>query len=216
MRLYPEQELQAKFPKAYAYLLSEQEKLKARKGYAQWFSFSAPRNLSIHDRAQIIVPLLANRGLFALVPPETHGELCPMASGGFTITLGREVEVRPEYVLGLINSKLLFWNLQHTSNIFRGGWITCTKQYLGELPIRRIDFSNPADKARHDKMVKWVEQMLAAKQEQAHALMDSNKEYWQRKCDTLDGQIDALVYELYGLTEDEIALVEGTGGEAAA
>ena len=31
-----------------------------------------------------------------------------------------------------------------------------------------------------------------------------------RKCAALDRQIDALVYELYGLTPEEIALVETT------
>ncbi len=210
-RLYQEHELQTMFPKAYQYLLSRQEILIKRKGFAQWFSFSAPRNLSLHDRAQIIVPLLANRGLFALIPPETHGKLCPMASGGFTITLGENAEVRPEYVLGLLNSKLLFWNLRHTSNLFRGGWITCSKQYLGELPIRRIDFFDPDDTARHEKMVKFVEQMLAAKKELGKALTDRDTEYWQRRCDTLDRQIDELVYELYGLTEEEMALVEAIG-----
>ena len=208
-RLYQEHELQSQFPKAYAYLLSEQDALKKRKDYAKWFSFSAPRNLALHDRAQIIVPLLANHGLFAMIPPETRGALCPMASGGFTITLGAGAELRLEYVLGLINSRLLFWNLQHTSNVFRGGWITCTKQYLGELPIRCIDFSDPADKAQHDKMVKFVEQMLTVQKERANALTDRDIDYWQRRCETLDRQIDELVYELYGLTAEEIALVEG-------
>ena len=31
----------------------------------------------------------------------------------------------------------------------------------------------------------------------------------QRKCDYLDGEIDKLVYELYGLTVEEIGIVEG-------
>ncbi len=34
--------------------------------------------------------LLANRGSFALVPDSFRGALCPMASGGFTITLPHE------------------------------------------------------------------------------------------------------------------------------
>jgi len=68
------------------------------------------------------VPLLADRGLFALIPKETRGKLCPMASGGFTITLAPECPVRPEYVLGLLNSTLIFWKLRQISNIFRGGW----------------------------------------------------------------------------------------------
>jgi DNA-binding CsgD family transcriptional regulator len=32
---------------------------------------------------------------------------------------------------------------------------------------------------------------------------------FQRQIEATDRQIDALVYGLYGLTEDEIALVEG-------
>ena len=215
-RLYQEHEVQTSFPKAYSYLLSQQDALKKRKDYKKWFGFSAPRNLSLHDRAQIIVPLLANKGLFSLIPSETQGELCPMASGGFTITLRMGAEVQPQYVLGLINSKLLFWNLQHTSNVFRGGWITCTKQYLGELPIRRINFSDPNDKAQHDTMVSLVEQMLKAKKQRADALTDREIDYWQRRCDGLDRQIDELVYSLYRLTDDEIALVEGTQTENAA
>ena len=39
--------------------------------------------------------------------------------------------------------------------------------------------------------------------------MISAKEIAARKCAALDRQIDALVYELYGLSPDEIALVEG-------
>ena len=33
----------------------------------------------------------------------------------------------------------------------------------------------------------------------------------QRQIEAVDRQIDALVYELYGLTEEEIAIVEGRG-----
>ena len=33
---------------------------------------------------------------------------------------------------------------------------------------------------------------------------------FQRQIEATDGQIDALVYELYGLTEEEIGIVEGT------
>ena len=36
------------------------------------------------------------------------------------------------------------------------------------------------------------------------------KELLQRQIDATDGQIDRLVYELYGLTEEEIGIVEET------
>lgn len=76
-----------------------------------------------------------------------------MAGGGFTVTFSETCPVDPKYVLGLLNSRLLSWKLEKLSNVFRGGWITCTKQYFGELPIRTINFSDQADKARHDRMV---------------------------------------------------------------
>jgi hypothetical protein len=40
------------------------------------------------------------------------------------------------------------------------------------------------------------------------AKIDKDKDYYEAKCESLDRQIDSLVYELYGLTESEIKLVE--------
>ena len=207
-RLYEVEEIKTKFPKAFAYLREHEATLKQRKQYSEWFGYSAPRNLELHDRAQIIVPLLANRGSFALIPETTRGKLCPMASGGFTITLSPECVFAPEYVLGLLNSKLLFWKLRELSNVFRGGWITCTKQYFGELPIRFLNLKDHADKARHDRMVKLVERMLELHKQLTAAKTDHAKTNLQRQIDATDTQIDKLVYELYGLNEDEIKIVE--------
>jgi len=41
-------------------------------------------------------------------------------------------------------------------------------------------------------------------------LTDHYKNLIERQIEATDKQIDALVYELYGLTEDEIRIVEGT------
>jgi hypothetical protein len=61
------------------------------------------------------------------LPNSSRGSLYPMASGGFTITIGAKCTLKPAFVLGILNSKLSFWFLRQISNIFRGGWITCTK-----------------------------------------------------------------------------------------
>jgi hypothetical protein len=111
-------------------------------------------------------------------------------------------------VLGLLNSKLLFWRLSSISNVFRGGWITCTKQYVETLPIRPINFSDPADKSRHDLMVKLVDSMLSLHKQLAEARSAAQKEVTQRQIHATDAEIDRLVYELYGLTDDEIKIVE--------
>ena len=133
-----------------------------------------------------------------------------MASGGFSITIDTETGFSPKYVLGLLNSQLLFWRLRSISNIFRGGWITCTKQYVETLPIYPINFSDPADKARYDQMVDWVNQMLSLHKQLAKAKMSYDKTAIQRQIDATDQQIDRLVYDLYGLNEEEIKIVEET------
>ncbi len=70
-----------------------------------------------------------------------------------------------------------------------------------------IDFSTPADKARHDKMVGSVEKMLALTPKLRGATSESEKAALQNAITTTDAEIDRLVYELYGLTEEEIKIV---------
>ncbi len=207
-RLIKESELRKDFPKAYTYLQENAAKLRKRKQFREWFGFSAARNLEIHERATIMVPLLADRGLFALIPRETGGKLCPMAGGGFSITLGPDVQLRPEYVLALLNSKLLFWRLRGLSNLFRGGWITCTKQYFGQLPIRSIDLSQHSQRGIHDRIVALVEEMASMDAQSTAARTPHEQEVLRRKLAAADAEIDRLVYDLYGLTDDEIKLVE--------
>jgi hypothetical protein len=134
-----------------------------------------------------------------------------MASGGFSITVASGSHLSPSYVLGLLNSRLLFWRLRSISNIFRAGWITCTKQYVETLPIRTVADHNSADKAAHDRMVKLVDSMLALHKQIGLAKSDGQRGMIQRQIDATDVEIDRLVYDLYGLTEEEIAIVEGKG-----
>ena len=69
-------------------------------------------------------------------------------------------------------------------------------------------------KARHDKRVELVTRMMELKKQQARApkkQSPSAKQLLDQKLAITDQQIDALVYELYGLTEEEIRIVKGEG-----
>ena len=54
-----------------------------------------------------------------------------------------------------------------------------------------------------------VDQMLLLNKQLASAKTDHEKTALQRQIEVTDKQIDQLVYELYGLTEAEIRIVEG-------
>ncbi len=114
----------------------------------------------------------------------------------------------PRYLLGVLNSKLLrqlwterFYDQRRTFPKIKG-------TYLEQLPICTINFSSPGDKSRHDGVVTKVDAILEAKKHLAKAKTDGDKTYYENKCAALDRQIDRLVYELYGLSEDEIRIVE--------
>ena len=112
------------------------------------------------------------------------------------------------YLLGLINSRVATFYLQ----MMLGMAIEINPETARQLPIRRINFDDPADVARHDRMVEMVAEMLRLQKEhaQADALKEDRRYDLARRIEWLDAEIDALVYELYGLTEEEIGVVEAT------
>ncbi len=116
----------------------------------------------------------------------------------------------PLYILGLINSKLMSW-VHHKKNpkAQKGLFPKVLVSDLAKLPVRRINYSNPEDKNKHDNIIKLVEQMLEAKQKLSIAKTDGEVNRLESLCISLDRKIDEAVYELYGLTEEEIKIVEG-------
>jgi hypothetical protein len=132
----------------------------------------------------------------------------PLAVTGNIFTIRGASLENEMFLLGIINSRLteFFWKTMFAD--FKDSFPQVTIFSLEQLPVCVLDASKPTDKARHDKMVSLVEQMLAAKPQLASAQSDKDKDFYENKCAALDLQIDALVYELYGLTPDEIKIVE--------
>ena len=79
---------------------------------------------------------------------------------------------------------------------------------LPKLKIPVINFSDPASKDMHDKIVRSVGQMIDAKKKLGSAMSDRDTLFYQNKCDALDRQVDELVYKLYGLSEREVAVIK--------
>ena len=77
------------------------------------------------------------------------------------------------------------------------------------IPIRTIDFSSPSETAQHDKLITLVEKMLKLQKKHHEVRMECDKELYEQQIKIVDAQIDMLAYDLYGLTEGEIEVVEG-------
>jgi hypothetical protein len=116
------------------------------------------------------------------------------------------------YLLGILNSRLFWFAISNISIPFgvRAGEYRyrLIYQYMEKVPIRAIDFSDISDKARHEKMLALVGSMTGLQKQLAAAKSAAQKAIVQRQIDATDRQIDQLVYQLYGLTDEEVALIE--------
>ncbi len=118
------------------------------------------------------------------------------------------------YLLGILNSRLFWFAISNISIPFgiRAGEYRyrLIYQYMEQVPIRPINFSDPADKARHGKMVALVERMLELhKKTHSGKLAPSELELLEREIASTDQEMNELVYDLYGITDEERKIIEG-------
>ncbi|MDE2777880.1 MAG: Eco57I restriction-modification methylase domain-containing protein [Chloroflexota bacterium] len=112
------------------------------------------------------------------------------------------------YLYGLLNSKVLDFVMHQIASTKQGGYYEYKPMYLAQLPIRTIDFDNPADVAMHDDMVALVDEMLGLHRQLAGASA-VKRGVLEALIERTDRAIDGLVYELYGLRRDEVGVVGG-------
>jgi len=199
------------YPKTAAYLLKNKERLEGReqgkfKGH-DWYQFGRSQNIGIQEQIKLCVPRLVTN-LYAAYDVEGNHFLDNVDVGGITLKPAYQKQGLL-YLLGLLNSRLLRWYFPHVSAPFRGGWLSANRQFLSQLPIFIINFSDLTGKARHDDVVNLVNKMLELHKQLVLTKTPDDKTRLQRQIDATDQQIDNLVYELYGLTENEIKIVEG-------
>jgi hypothetical protein len=184
------------------YLKQYKTKLEKRATKQEWFELQQPQQKysEFYEMPKIIYPDIAKESRFAF----DNDGIYP-ADTTFVIP------VQDFYLLGLLNSKLLFFYLGMVcpvlGDVKRGGRLRLKYNYVKQIPIRTINFSDPAEKAKHDQLVSLVERMLALHKQSAR--MPQEQEMLRREIESTDRAIDKLVYALYGLSEEEIEIVEG-------
>lgn len=118
------------------------------------------------------------------------------------------------YLLGFLNSRLFWFAIANLSIPFgvRAGEFRyrLIYQYMEKVPVRVINPKNKADQAAHDRIVALVEKMLKLHQQRATVKTPHEQTAVDRQIGAADALIDQEVYALYGLTPEEVALVEGS------
>jgi hypothetical protein len=112
------------------------------------------------------------------------------------------------FIAAILNSKLINWFTYRF--IFARAIRTMhfDAPVTDRIPFCKLDFTKSADRKCHDKLVVLVDKILGLMPKLRAAKSDSEKATLQNAVTATDQQIDALVYNLYGLTEKEIKLVD--------
>lgn len=179
-----------KFPNCLSYLSKFREKLENRvetkSGVIPWYVMLRPRRQKLFEQPKILIRQTASRIIAAY---DENKWYC--LKSGIIVQLPQETQLKYLYLLGILNSSLmdfLYKDLVHEENrIFP----EVKPIQLFKLPIK------VADKKMQSNIEKLVDKILAAKKKNPDS--DTN---------ALEAEIDKLVYQLYGLTEEEIKIVE--------
>jgi len=178
--------LPADYPKTYQYL----EKVDLKNGGAvrnrsdqgkSWFNLRNCAFLDEFDQPKIVWPLTADKWGFAY---DDSGRY--LASGSFMLT-SRSVDIK--FILGILNSRLMNYYFSHTGVMTAGGAFTLKKSTIERMPL--IIPGNTND------IAKLVDSIIDLKQK------DENT-------DEIEHAIDVKVYELYGLSTEEIEQIENS------
>ena len=204
--------MQKDYPFTWAYFKSKKGILGDRdrgtwSSRPDWYAYARGQNIATFIGSKLLLPYMTTR-LRADLDDDADLFFVNITTGGYGLRFENAKSHDLRYILGLLNSKLLDNFIRQMTNAFRGGYFAVNKQAIERLPFRPINFADPNDKLRHDKVVALVDKMFTLNRQIPATKTDHEKNTMQRQIVAVDQQIDQLVYELYGLTEDEISIVE--------
>ncbi|TXJ25668.1 hypothetical protein EPJ73_06055, partial [Brachyspira aalborgi] len=122
--------------------------------------------------------------------------------------LSNRSEYSTYFILSILNSKLISWYAYR----FIYSKAIMTMQFdnptTSRIPMPSVDLTKKSDKEVHDKLVKLVDSIIAINKKWVGENNPNTKEILERQVRALDGEIDRLVYGLYGLSDNEIRIIE--------
>ncbi len=187
---------QAEFPEIAKHLSKFESKAKARYDQGEfWWELRPCDYYSEFEKHKIMLPDISQRGNFILDDRKTFcSNTCYILSSD------------SRFLLGILNSSLISFFYKNMASVYRGGYLRFFIEYMVQIPLPQMDL--PQSESNR-LVVSLVERMLASKEELSKAKTEAETSRLERECEALDRQIDQAVYELYGLTEEEIKVVEG-------
>jgi len=127
----------------------------------------------------------------------------PIAVTGNIFTVKSKDLEFEKYLLAIINSKMIeyFWKIMFAD--FKNSFPQVSIFSLNSIPIKE----NP-DNNIFKEIIINIDRLLQLNEEKAETKLQTKINQLQSKIDYCEGRINEIVYQLYGLTEEEIKIVE--------
>lgn len=162
-----------------------------------WWRYSRPMHKEYYNLPKIFCSRRAKTNIFAM---DNSFKWIPFSN--MTVIFGNNEDLDLRYVLCLLNSNLLTYRYQSIGKMTGANSYEYFPNGVGKLPIKVIDkkdqevFINLADEV--DNLKTQLENVKDPKQ----------KKILKQKIAFEENKVNQLVYDLYGLNEDEIEIVE--------
>jgi len=173
-----------------------------RRGTRRWWQLHWPREAGLWRSPKLVALQMARRPSFAVARQPVYVS--------FSVNVFLPHADRPEdlaYFAAVLNSRLLWKWFRHCGKR-RGVGLEINGHVLAEAPIVPMDFARPADRTRHDRLVQLADRMRRLTSQVKQATGQPARKRLLAELDRTEQQIDALIYRLYGLSEEEIDGVE--------
>ena len=192
------QEKLSSYCKSFITILLSAAKKRYDKGEYWWELRACAITILSLKKPKIILPDISLQGNFTI----------DFEGNKYCVNTSYIISSDDKYLLGILDSSLVNFFYRNISSTYRGGYLRFIYQYLIQIPVFKFDSSNDLLKSKQDQMVSLVDQILDFHKQLAQTKLPQQKTVLKRQIETTDRQIDELVYELYGLTEEEIKIVE--------
>ncbi len=138
-----------------------------------------------------------------------HGPaFCYDATGSFTLANGLAAIPRNDpFLAAILNSSLGRFIITHTCPLTDRGY-HLGPAHLLKFPVIAPDFDNRTDRIRYERIVALVARMMSLHEYLRKAKTDQELRLVRQEIDATDVKIDALIYEIYGLSAEEITVIE--------
>jgi hypothetical protein len=146
----------------------------------------------LFSKQKIVFPKISRKGRFTLDP-----------SGHYLPDSCRFIRSSSPYLLGILNSRLIWFFIRQTVPPFRGDYRKFCGRHFENIPIFVPDFDHPGDTSWHDSLEALVMQMIGIQKRAAETDNVPEKDRYREQIRELDERIDMIVCDLYALTPEE-------------